>query len=205
MGPLARPRIENPSGVQAGSPGSARNERHPGFTAPEIYSPRLRRGGEGPGVRRPPNDSPPDPQPSASCGSETGGPGPGAPDHRAEPDEPVRPAGPAPTKTNPTHSPPGGVRAASFCSGYGARACAPGPPQNCPHSLPPPRQSHLWRSVLRARPTGSPRLPRATAWRCALLARSEKAPGHFAPTTRSVPSEVRPRAPDWASLRSGLS
>ena len=31
------------------------------------------------------------------------------------------------------------MRAVSFCSGYDARACASGPPQNCPHSLPPPK------------------------------------------------------------------
>jgi hypothetical protein len=43
---------------------------------------------------------------------------------------------PAPRDAGPV---PRGVRAASFCSGYGARACAPGPPQNWPHSLPPQR------------------------------------------------------------------
>jgi len=126
-----------------------------------------------------------------------------------QPDRPeARARDPAPHDAGPV---PRGVRAASFCSGYGARACAPGPPQNWPHSLPPPRQSHLWRYVLRARPEGSPRRGRllsphrATAWRCTLHARSEKPPGHVAPTTRSVPSEKRPRAPDWDSLRSGLS
>src|ERR1035438_3098508 len=33
---------------------------------------------------------------------------------------------------------PGGVRAASFCSGYDARSCASGPPPNWPPLLPPP-------------------------------------------------------------------
>ena len=40
----------------------------------------------------------------------------------------------------------------------------------------------------------------ATAWRCALHARSEKAPGHFAPTTRSVPYD-RARQIGFRSVR----
>jgi hypothetical protein len=50
---------------------------------------------------------------------------------------------------------PGGVRAASFCSGGAGTKTAP-PTQNCPHSLRPQSQSHLWPSVLRAGPDGWP-------------------------------------------------
>ena len=68
-----------------------------------------------------------------------------APDHRVEPDEPVRPAGPAPARCwtcNPTREVgsrhvPRGVRAASFCSSGTGTKTAP-PTQNWPHSLPPP-------------------------------------------------------------------
>ena len=35
----------------------------------------------------------------------------------------------------------------------------------------------------------------ATAWRCALHARSEKAPGHFAPSSAPFPPAQQPRAP----------
>jgi hypothetical protein len=50
---------------------------------------------------------------------------------------------------------PRGVRAASFCSGGAGTKTAP-PTQNCPHSLPPQCQSHLWPSVFRAGPNGWP-------------------------------------------------
>jgi hypothetical protein len=46
---------------------------------------------------------------------------------------------------------PGGVRAASFCYGYDARACASGPPQNWPHSRHPQCQP----GTCRQRPTGT--------------------------------------------------
>ena len=46
---------------------------------------------------------------------------------------------------------PGGGRAASFCYGYDARACASGPPQHWPHSRHPQCQP----GTCRQRPTGT--------------------------------------------------
>jgi hypothetical protein len=67
---------------------------------------------------------------------------------------------------------PRGVRAVSFCSGGAGTKTAP-PTQNCPHSLPPQSQSHLWPSVFRAGPIGLPFPLQATALRYTLPARSE--------------------------------
>jgi hypothetical protein len=86
---------------------------------------------------------------------------------------------------------PSGVRAVSFCSGYDARSCASGPTQNCPHSLRPQCQSHLWPSVFRAGPTGLPFPLQATALRYTLPARSESsaAPATHTPR-RATPTAV---------------
>ena len=68
---------------------------------------------------------------------------------------------------------PGGVRAASFCSGYGASTCASGPPQNCrTHYRPPVSVSPLAVRVPRWA-YGLPCYPQATARRFTLPARSE--------------------------------
>ena len=87
---------------------------------------------------------------------------------------------------------PRGRRAVSFCSGYDARACASVPPQNCPHSCRPQCQSHLWPSLLRARPYGLPRRGR-------LLSPLKPRPGaaHSRPEVRTA----RPPRPDTPAAR----
>ncbi len=128
-------------------------------------------------------------------------PGHGAPVQRAEPEKPVRLAGPAQggcmTCTCVSRSEaamyPGGVRAASFCSGSAGTKTAP-PTQNWPHSLPPPSEPHLWPSVLRAGPDGLPCHPQATARRCTLPARSEDS-ATPRPGTMRASKATKPRAP----------
>ena len=80
---------------------------------------------------------------------------------------------------------PGYVRAASFCSGGAGTRTAP-PTQNCPHSLPPQCQSHLWPSVRRAGPNG---------WPSTLQPRPGAA--HSRPEVRTA----RPPRPDTTAAR----
>ena len=63
----------------------------------------------------------------------------------------VRATRPRAPRHEATELPPGGGRAASFCYGYDARACASGPPQNWPHSRRPQCQP----GTCRQRPTGT--------------------------------------------------